>query len=69
MLFSPNGDGLNDVFNPFFKCGSLDLQYHISIFNRWGQRVYYGHNMNDTWDGTFHGKTVDAGTYFLSYCI
>lgn len=62
--FSPNGDGLNDVFNPFFKCGNLDLQFRISIFNRWGQRVFYGHNMNDTWDGTFNGKAVEVGTYF-----
>lgn len=62
--FSPNGDGLNDVFNPFFKCAGLDVQFRINIFNRFGQRVFYGHKMEETWDGTFNGKPVDVGTYF-----
>lgn len=54
--FSPNNDGLNDVFTPFnigFK------NYTLSIYNRWGQKIAEGQN----WDGTFNGITVPPGIY------
>ncbi len=62
--FSPNGDGLNDNFNPIIKCGSLETKFRISIYNRWGQRIFDAQTMTKTWDGTFNGKPCDAGTYF-----
>jgi gliding motility-associated-like protein len=40
------------------------LRYELSIYNNWGQRVYYGLDANEGWDGTFDGKPCDAGTYF-----
>ena len=51
-VFSPNGDGINDVFMDGF-----DLQ----IFDRNGLFLYRG---NEGWDGTYQGKTVDPDTYF-----
>jgi len=60
--FTPNGDGLNDVFR------ICNLRYErlvdFSVFNRWGQLVY--HNTNDAtkgWDGTFNGVPQDVGVY------
>ena len=39
-IFTPNGDGVNDVFRP--KTASAVLRTHIQIFNRWGRKVYEG---------------------------
>ncbi len=60
--FSPNGDGRNDVYGPYFP-PSLQALYTITsfrIYNRWGQMVYNG---NGYWDGTFKGEMQQAGTY------
>lgn len=59
--FSPNGDGLNDVFRPIpIGMKSLDV---FRVFNRWGQMVYSGTDAKLGWDGTFGGRGQDAGTY------
>lgn len=58
--FTPNGDGLNDRFEPV-----MDYGYHVNsmyIFNRWGQVIYAG--LQDGWDGNFGGATCVVGTYF-----
>ncbi|PZF70896.1 T9SS type B sorting domain-containing protein [Taibaiella soli] len=62
-VFSPNGDGRNDVFhiitdNPNIRVISL------SVFNRWGQRVFVSNLNNDGWDGTFNGKACELDTYY-----
>lgn len=62
--FSPNNDGLNDSYNPIIKCGALETKFRISIYNRWGERVFHAQNITQTWDGTYKGKPCDAGTYF-----
>ncbi|QNR23661.1 gliding motility-associated C-terminal domain-containing protein [Croceimicrobium hydrocarbonivorans] len=48
--FSPNGDGLNDVFKPVFKC-NFD-EYKLWIYNRWGQEVFKTIDPEQGWDGT-----------------
>ena len=50
--FSPDGNGINDVFMK----GS-----EIIVFNRWGLKLYEG---VDGWDGKFNGKLVAPGTYY-----
>jgi gliding motility-associated-like protein len=60
--FSPNGDGRNDRFR--IVTHGNHLRYELSIYNNWGQRVYYGLDANEGWDGRFNGKPCDAGTYF-----
>lgn len=64
--FSPNGDGLNDALGPHIDCaaGSSNLVCQLSIYNRWGQRVFISYNLKQRWDGTFNGMPADAGTYF-----
>lgn len=59
-VFSPNNDGINDIFFPFGK----DIEhYQMTIFNRWGQIVYEGENT--PWDGQFkNGKMGSDGTYY-----
>ena len=59
--FSPNGDGLNDLFRPVtLGMQSLDV---FKIFNRFGQLLYSNTNTKAGWDGSFAGKKQDSGTY------
>ncbi|MCC6252841.1 MAG: gliding motility-associated C-terminal domain-containing protein [Bacteroidia bacterium] len=46
--FTPNGDGLNDVFAP---SGSGVKDFRIEIYNRWGLLVYVSNSFNQPWDG------------------
>jgi gliding motility-associated-like protein len=58
--FTPNGDGLNDVFRP--ECvGYIALDAYI--FNRWGELLYHWNTLDGGWDGTFKGTTVQEDTY------
>ncbi len=59
--FTPNGDGLNDLFRVRFK-GDMKL-INLSIYNRFGQRVYYSIYIDQGWDGTFNGVPQDLGVY------
>jgi gliding motility-associated-like protein len=51
-IFSPNGDGINDIFMKGHK---------ITIFDRTGTVIFSGDN---GWDGTYKGKTVPNDIYF-----
>jgi gliding motility-associated-like protein len=59
--FSPNGDGLNDVFNPI---GVSIENFHIEIYNQWGQQVFTSNNILNGWDGTFKSSPSPQGTYY-----
>ena len=60
--FTPNNDGLNDIFRPF-AVGYQSLKY-FKVFNRWGEQVYFGQSLEEGWDGTYNHKQADIGTYF-----
>lgn len=62
--FSPNGDGVNDVFHITYQ--SL-VKLEASIFNRWGQRICQMNlsNIDQGWDGTHGGRDVKDGVYFI----
>ena len=60
--FSPNGDGVNDVFKVNHK--SL-VKFNAYVFNRWGQELYKWDDPDGGWDGTYHGKAVKDGVYFI----
>lgn len=49
--FTPNCDGLNDVFKPVVEA-ELVKHYRISIYNRWGQRIFESTNPSKGWDGS-----------------
>lgn len=59
--FTPNQDGLNDKFRVLGAC-LLD-EYAISIYNRWGEQVFYSENLNEAWDGSTKGLPQNAGVY------
>ena len=49
--FTPNGDGLNDTFKPIITRPDMVVQYHLSIYNRWGQRFFETSDPAEGWDG------------------
>ena len=64
--FSPNNDGMNDVFYP--RGSSIDRIQSMRVFNRWGQLVFEKKNftansMSDGWNGMFQGKPANMDTY------
>lgn len=59
--FSPNGDGLNDIFRPVaIGMKSIDV---FRVYNRWGQMLYSGSGNGVGWDGKFGGRPQEAATY------
>ncbi|MCX2741543.1 gliding motility-associated C-terminal domain-containing protein [Pontibacter anaerobius] len=58
--FTPNGDGLNDVFE---IQGKFFSGYTLRVFNRSGSVVYEGTEADAAWDGTDNGREAPAGAY------
>jgi len=62
--FSPNGDGINDIYKAKSNYKSI-VEFHAYIFNRWGQKLYEWSDITQGWDGTTHGHPVKDGTYYV----
>ncbi len=62
--FSPNCDGINDIYRAKDTHQSI-IEFHAYIFNRWGQKLYEWTDIDGGWDGTFHGNPVGDGVYFV----
>jgi gliding motility-associated-like protein len=61
--FSPNNDGLNDVYQ--VKASGIS-SFEASIFNRWGELIYQWKNTEGFWDGTSKDGIVLVDTYVYS---
>ena len=61
--FSPNGDGINDIYKPKSDYKSI-TEFHAYIYNRWGQKLFDWTDPSTGWNGTFKGKEVKQGVYF-----
>ena len=59
--FTPNLDGLNDKFKALYECDIAE--WHLQIFNRWGEVVFEGTNPDEGWDASFQGKLQPPGMY------
>ncbi len=63
-IFTPNADGNNDLFGPITDA-ELGGCLQMSIFNRWGQKMWESFGNATRWDGrTFAGEPAVVGTYF-----
>ncbi len=59
--FTPNNDGLNDCFGvPYWNNVGY---FRLSIYNRWGELLFYTANPKKCWNGTYKGKQQIPGTY------
>jgi gliding motility-associated-like protein len=63
-VFTPNNDGKNDYFLPMPNAWDGISSHFISIFNRWGEKVWESDHMEEGWDGRRDGTAVADGTYF-----
>ncbi len=68
-IFTPNGDGFNDVFQ---ITGEDLVYYDLSIYNRWGTLVFHTDQIYGPWDGSMDETSGDDGgdgvyTYVLRY--
>lgn len=62
-IFSPNGDNINDNFNIITQNVK---KYSLTIYNRWGEKLFETNQLNYGWDGTFKGENqmIDEYLYF-----
>lgn len=60
-VFTPNGDGVNDIFKA--KTRSLE-SFEGVILNRWGRKVFEWRDPHDGWNGRIGGSYADPGTYY-----
>lgn len=57
---TPNGDGVNNVFRVY---GTNIDQFHIMIFDRWGEIIFESNDFHFTWDASYKEKIVQDGIY------
>jgi gliding motility-associated-like protein len=65
-VFTPNADGVNDVFK--VSITNLNLteinDFSMIIANRFGEEIYHSKNIMDGWNGKYaNGELADIGTY------
>ena len=60
-VFTPNGDGTNDVLKPILV-GIADFHY-FNVYNRWGNLIFTTGDPGTGWDGTFKGVAQPVETY------
>lgn len=59
--FTPNGDGLNDCYGLKYWGTITNLEF--SIYNRWGERIFFTKNPGECWNGTFKGLLLDTDVF------
>lgn len=64
--FTPNGDGMNDVFTPK---GKYIKNYEMYIFDRWGLQLYHTTDINAGWNGKVNGNIVQEDTYIYKITV
>ncbi len=62
--FSPNGDGVNDIYRAKPDYKSI-VSFRAIILNRWGQKLYEWNDPAGGWDGKYKGNDVKQGVYFV----
>ena len=64
--FTPDGDEFNHTFQPIYSDAFDDLNYELTIFNRWGEVIFQTNNKNIGWDGSYNGVLQPNGVYTYS---
>jgi gliding motility-associated-like protein len=61
--FTPNGDDRNDIYKIEPRC--ITANFSISIYNRFGERVFQSQSPDNGWNGLYNGQRCEVGTYFF----
>jgi gliding motility-associated-like protein len=64
-LFTPNGDGINDVLIINGLVGKTGAT--LAVFNQWGEEVYRSADYKNDWEGTWKSKNLPDGTYYYIF--
>lgn len=65
--FTPDNDGLNDIFYIIANCTYEFEKFDFRIYNRWGEEVFKSNDINNGWDGTY--KNVDVPLDVYSFIV
>ncbi|MFI5148740.1 MAG: kelch repeat-containing protein [Bacteroidia bacterium] len=69
-IFTPDGDGLNDVWLPLINDPTTIDTYHCTLFNRWGVKLFESEQILQGWDGsTPTGQRSEPGTYYYQVSV
>jgi gliding motility-associated-like protein len=61
--FTPDNDGFNDVWN--LKELANYPSCNVTVYNRWGNKMFESDGYNIPWDGTYKGEQLPSGAYFF----
>ena len=62
--FTPDGDTYNETFKPVMTSGIDYYDYHFTVFNRWGEKVFESYDAAYGWDGMYGNQgMVKTGVY------
>jgi gliding motility-associated-like protein len=61
-IFTPDGDAFNELWRVYID--GIDIyDFHLTVFNRWGEIVWESYNPEGMWDGTYGSTESKTGTY------
>jgi gliding motility-associated-like protein len=63
--FTPNGDGLNDIWDPSF-INIKDEDFLLNIYDAQNKKLFSSTNQHDGWDGKYNGNLMPAGYYYYT---
>ena len=61
--FTPDGNEHNQTWKPVFTTGIDYYDYHLTIYNRWGEYVFESRDATEGWDGNYHMYKCQDGAY------
>jgi gliding motility-associated-like protein len=67
--FTPDGNEFNNIFLPVFTAGIDFHTFEMSIFNRWGEVIFYSDDPTRGWEGTFGNQGLDVQSGVYTYLI
>lgn len=62
-VFSPNHDGINDVFRAFFANEASVDDFLLRVYDRWGNMIYETTDYQSGWEGPFRDKAMDSAVF------
>jgi len=67
-VFTPDGDGLNDIFEIIINGQNIEV-IEFNIYNRWGQKVHEGSGVDHGWDGKIDDNAATSDVYVYTWVI
>lgn len=61
--FTPDGNQYNQSWRPVFTSGFDPTEFHLTVFNRWGEIVWESYWSEAAWDGTYNNRLCPDGVY------